>query len=105
MFAVISVISIAMAFVAVWFTSEAVKRLDFNHEALLRPYLRKINAALDEQREAGRAMQARLETLEKQVRILKLRAETPQASIHEAPAVQPVVGELQRFTPSIRLNR
>jgi hypothetical protein len=104
MFAVMSVISIAMAFVAIWFTSEALKRLDFNHEALLRPYLRKINAALDEHREASRAMQARLEALEKQVRILKLHAEMPQAAAHEVAAAQPVIGELQRFTPSVRLN-
>ena len=104
MFAVISVFAFAMAFVAIWFTSEAVKRLDYNHEALLRPYLRKINVALDEHREASKAMQARLEALEKQVRILKLHAERPQAAIHEAAAVQPVVCELQRFTPSIRLN-
>ena len=104
MFAVISVFSFAMAFGAIWFTSEALKRLDFNQEALLRPYLRKINLAFDEQRDANRALQARVESLEKQVRVLKLHAETTAVSQRELSTIAPVASEAQHYAPSVRLN-
>ena len=103
MFAVISVFSFAMAFGAIWFTSEALKRLDFNQEALLRPYLRKINQAFDEQRDANRALQARVESLEKQVRVLKLHAETAVGQ-RELSTIAPVASEAQHYAPSVRLN-
>ena len=101
---VIAVLSFAMAFVAIWFTSEAVKRIDNNSDARLRPYFRKINQALDENRDAARAMQARLDKLEKQVRLLKLAAELPHTVETEAAAVHAGINELQRFTPTVRLN-
>jgi len=101
---VIAVLSFAMAFVAIWFTSEAVKRIDNNSDARLRPYFRKINQALDENRDVARAMQARLEKLEKQVRLLKLAAEVPHTVETEAAAVHAGISELQRFTPTVRLN-
>lgn len=101
---VIAVLSFAMAFVAIWFTSEAVKRVDNNSDARLRPYFRKINQALDENRDTVRAMHARLEKLEKQVRLLKLAAEVPHTVEPEATAIHAGINELQRFTPNVRLN-
>lgn len=101
---VIAVLSFAMAFVAIWFTSEAVKRVDNNSDARLRPYFRKIDQALDNNRDAVRSLQARLEKLEKQVRLLKLAAEVPHTVEAETAAVHAGVNELQRFTPTVRLN-
>ena len=104
---VIAVLSFAMAFVAIWFTSEAVKRIDNNSDARLRPYFRKINQALDENRDAVRTLLARLEKLEKlekQVRLLKLAAEVPHPVETEAAAVHAGINQLQRFTPTVRLN-
>lgn len=101
---VIAVLSFAMAFVAIWFTSEAVKRVDNNSDARLRPYFGKINKALDDNRDAVRALHARLEKLEKQVHLLKLAAAVPHTVEPEAAAIHAGINELQRFTPNVRLN-
>jgi hypothetical protein len=104
MIAVISVLAFSMAFGAIWFTSETIKRLDNNNEALIRPYLKKINATFDEHRDATRALLTRLEKLERQVQILKHVAEVPKAVEREVAAIQSGVNDLQRFTPTVRLN-
>lgn len=101
---VIAVLSFAMAFGAIWFTSEAVKRIDNSSDAQLRPYFRKFNRALDEDRDALRALLARLEKLEKQVQLLRLVQEVPQSVEREAADIHAGIDNLQRFTPSIRLN-
>jgi CII-binding regulator of phage lambda lysogenization HflD len=101
---VIAVLSFAMAFGAIWFTSEAVKRLDNNNDAMLRPHFRKFDRALDENRDAIRALHARLEKLEKQVHLLKLVAEVPQTLEAETAAIHSGINELQRFKPTVRLN-
>jgi len=101
---VIAILSFAMAFGAIWFTSEAVKRVDNNSDARLRPHFNKINKALDENRDAIRVLHARLEKLEKQVHLLKLVGEVPQTIEAEATAVHAGINELQRFTPTVRLN-
>ncbi len=101
---VIAVLSFAMAFGAIWFTSEAVKRTDNNHDARLRPQFGKINKALDENRDAIRVLLARLEKLEKQVHLLKLSAEVPHTVEAEAASLHASLNELQRFKPTVRLN-
>jgi hypothetical protein len=101
---VIAVLSFAMAFGAIWFTSEAVKRIDNNHDARLRPRFAKIDKALDEHRDAIRVLMARMEKLDKQVHLLRLSAEVPRAVETEVAAVHAGINELQRFTPTVRLH-
>jgi len=101
---VIAVLSFAMAFGAIWFTSEAVKRIDNGSDARLRPQFRKIDKALDEDRAAMRALLARLEKLEKRVQLLTIAAEVPQSVSSEAAAIQTGINELQRYAPTVRLN-
>ena len=45
MIAVISVLSFVLAFGAIWFTSEALKRVDSYNDAKLRPHLLKVQQA------------------------------------------------------------
>ena len=104
MTAVIAVLAFTMAFAAIWFTSEAVKRVDTRNEAMLRPHFRKVNAAIDANHTALRSLQARVDQLEKQVRTLKLHAELPAAIEQEAAAINSGLNDLRQFTPSIRLD-
>lgn len=104
MTAVIGVLAFVMAFGAIWFTSEAVKRVDTRNDAMLRPHFRKINAAIDENRDALRSLQDRLAKLEKQVHILRLNAELPSAVAEESAALRSAFGNPQHFTPTIRLD-
>ncbi len=101
---VIAVLSFAMAFGAIWFTSEAVKRTDNNSDVRLRPYFARVNKALDENREAVRALHARLEKVERQMQLMKLAHEVPQALERESAAIHAGINELQRFAPNVRLN-
>ena len=101
---VIAVLSFAMAFGAIWFTSEAVKRIDNSNDAVLRPHFRKFNKALDENRDAIRDLLARLDKLEKQVHLLKLAAALPQTIEQEAAAIHAGINKLQRYAPPVRLN-
>lgn len=104
MTAVIGVLAFVMAFGAIWFTSEAVRRVDTRNETMLRPHFRKINKAIDENHEAVRSLLARLAKLEKQVHTLKLHAELPSAVMDESVAIQAGLNNLRHFTPTIRLN-
>ena len=104
MTAVIGVLAFVMAFGAIWFTSEAVRRVDTRNDAMLRPHFRKINAAIEKNYQVVQSLQARLEKLEKQVHTLKLNAELPSAVVGESAAIQSGLNNLQHFTPTIRLN-
>ncbi len=103
MTAVIGVLAFVMAFGAIWFTSEAVRRVDTRNDAMLRPHFRKINAAIEKNYQVALSLQARLEKLERQVHTLKLKAELPSAVV-ESAAIQSGLNNLQHFTPTIRLN-
>lgn len=104
MTAVIAVLAFTMAFAAIWFTSEAVKRVDTRNEAMLRPYFRKINATIDANHKALRSLQARVDQMEKQIHTLKLQAEVPAAIEQEAAAINSGLDNLRKYTPSIRLD-
>ena len=104
MTAVIGVLAFVMAFGAIWFTSEAVKRVDTRNDTMLRPHFRKINAAIDENYQAVKSLQDRLAKLEKQVHILRLNAELPSTLAEESAAIRSGLNNLQNFTPTVRLD-
>ena len=104
MTAVIGVLAFVMAFGAIWFTSEAVKRIDTRNDAMLRPHFRKINAAIDENYQAVKSLQARLAKVEKLVHTLHLNAELPPGVAEESAAIRSGLDRLQNYAPTIRLN-
>lgn len=104
MIGVIAVLSFVMAFGAIWFTSEALKRVDNYNDAKLRPHLNKINQAVRGVGESLRTLKERMEMLEKQVHTLQLRADIPPAIQHEASALQADIHKAQQSIPTVRLN-
>ena len=104
MIAVISVLSFVLAFGAIWFTSEALKRIDNYNDAKLKPHLRKIHQIVGGVDETMRTLKGRLELLEKQVHILKLKADLPPILEKEATALQANLHQTQQNIPTIRLN-
>lgn len=103
MTAVLAVLAFVMAFGAIWFTTEVLKRVDSRNEAWLKPHLRKINAAVDQNHETLLALKKRMDQLDHEVRMLKLKAELPAAVEQETADIRQGLDENQRFTPSIRL--
>jgi hypothetical protein len=104
MIAVISVLSFALAFGAIWFTSEALRRVDNYNDAKLKPHLRKIHQIVDGVEESLRTVKGRLEVLESQVRTLKLKADLPPVLEQEASALQASLHQAHHNIPTIRLN-
>ncbi len=104
MTAVLAFLAFAMAFGAIWFTSEALKRVDVRNTAMLKPHLGKIHVSVDENKETIKSLKKRLDQMEKQVRILKLSAELPSEIERETASLQAGLTDLQRFSPTIRLN-
>ena len=101
---VLAFLAFAMAFGAIWFTSEALRRIDTRNDAMLKPHLSRIHQSVDKNQETLKSLKKRLDQLEKQVRILKLSAELPPEIEREAASLQAGLTDLQRFTPTIRLN-
>ena len=88
MIAVISVLSFILAFGSIWFTSEALKRVDNYNDAKLKPHLLKINQVVNNADETIRALKGRVELLEKQVHTLKLSASLTQIADKEPSGLQ-----------------
>ncbi len=101
---VLAFLAFAMAFGAIWFTSEALRRVDTRNTAMLKPHLGKIHVLVDENKETIKSLKKRLDQMEKQVRILKLSAELPPEIEREIDSPQSGLTDLQRYTPTIRLN-
>ena len=104
MIAVIAVLSFVMAFGAIWFTTEALKRVDNFNDAKLRPHLTKINQAVKGVNENMRTLKGRMELLEKQVHTLQLKADIPQVIQQKASALHLDLLKAQQNIPTVRLN-
>jgi hypothetical protein len=99
---VIAVCSLILAFGALWFTSEVVKRIDNRASSVITPQLHRALSA------AGRADQAidglakRLQTLEGQIQELKRSERKPALSDIErqAAAITAALRENRRFAPA-----
>jgi hypothetical protein len=104
MIAVIAVLSFIMAFGAIWFTSEALKRVDSYNDACLRPHLMKIHQAVEEVNETLASLKGRLDLLEKKAHILRLNADLPPVIEQEAGALHADINKTRHYSPSIRLN-
>ena len=104
MTAVLAVTAFIMALGAIWFTSEAVARVNARNDSMMKPYLRKIHQSIDENQKTLLAMKMRMEQLDKEVRLLKLKADLPPAVEQESTAIQSGLNDLERFTPNVRLT-
>ena len=104
MIAVIAVLSFVMAFGAIWFTTEALKRVDNFNDARLRPHLNKINQAVIGLDDILRTLKGRMELLEKRAHTLQLQADLPPVIQQEASALHADLHKAQQSIPTVRLN-
>lgn len=104
MTAVLAFLAFIMAFGAIWFTAEALKRIDARNDVMLKPHLRKITASVDKNHETLLSLMKRLEQIERQVKILKLKADLPPGIERETASIHSGLDGIHRYSPSIRLN-
>ncbi len=104
MTAVLAFTAFIMALGAIWFTSEAVARVDTRNDAVLKPYLRKIHDSIDENHQTLLALKIRMEHLESEVRLIKLKTDLPPGVERETAAVNSGLKDLKRLSPNLRLT-
>lgn len=101
---VVAALAFIMAFGAIWVTTEILKRVDSRNEAWMKPHLKKMQAAVDQNHEALMALRQRMDILEKDVRVLKARASVPPQVEKETAAMQSGLNDAERLSPSVQLN-
>ena len=104
MTAVLAFTAFIMALGAIWFTSEAVARVDTRNDAVLKPYLIKIHKSIDENQQTLLALRVRMQHLESEVRLVKLKADLPPGVERETSAVNSALKDLKRLPPNLRLT-
>ena len=95
MTAVLAVLAFIIAFGSIWFTAEALKRIDVHNDAVLKPHLG---------RKTLKSLTRRLEQLEKQVHLLKLKADMAPEIERQTAAIQSGLNDARHFIPTVRLN-
>jgi hypothetical protein len=104
MTAVLAVFALIIAFRSMWFTTEALKRIDAHNDAMLKPHLGKIHAVIDANDETLKSLNRRLGQLEKRVHLLKLKADLAPEIERETAAIQSGLNNAELYTPTVRLN-
>ena len=85
---------------AIWFTTEALKRMDAYGTALVKPFVRQMELSLNEARAQTLALDQRLNDLERKVDILRMEHHGSPAIPEDAKPIRQRVHEAQRFTPT-----
>lgn len=97
-------LALVLALVAVWYTVEAVRRVDFRNEAAVRPFVSDIKRVVDEEARLLQAVSVRLDAIERDVRLLKLEGiELGEVEPHVA-ATRKAVSRVQSFYPTTVLQ-
>lgn len=97
-------LALLLALVAVWYTVEAVKRVDFRNEAAVRPFVSDLRRAVNEEAQLLQAVSVRLDAIERDVRLLKLEGiEMTDVEPHVA-ATRQAVSRVRQYYPTTVLQ-
>lgn len=97
---VLACISLAIALISVWFTSEALRRAESHGDAVVKPHLRAVNARIREGRTLMDEIDSRLRKVERQVEILKLDQRAAQDLKSQTQDLRQSVDEVRDFVPT-----
>jgi len=102
--AILGSLAFVMAFVAIWITTEALRRADGKGDALIRPYVRDIKSRLAENRSLLAELDSRLADIERQVDILKADRQGSAELAEQVGVVRYGLDQARRFSPSNVFN-
>jgi len=97
---VLGTLAFIMSLGALWLTSEALRRSDGLGEALVRPHLREVKSRLADNRATPHSIDVRLETIERQVKILMSANRAPAELVEQTQVMRDAVEDVRRFDPS-----
>ncbi len=89
---------------ALWFTAEAVRRIDARGEAMVRPYIGNVKRDVEEALKGMRALARRLDGIEHDLKWLKARGADVSGHQAQVAAAHGAMAQLERFQPTISLN-
>ncbi len=89
---------------ALWFTAEAVRRVDARGEAMVRPYIGDVKRDVEEALRGMRALARRLDGIERDLKWLKAQGANVSGHEAEVAAVHGAMAQMERFQPTISLN-
>jgi hypothetical protein len=97
---VLGVLAFFMALGAIWFTTEALKRMDVYGTALVTPFVKQMELSLSEARAQTLVLDQRLIELERKVGILRMEHRAAPQIPGDTKAIGQGIDEAQRFTPT-----
>jgi len=97
---VFAVLSLVIAMISVWFTTEALKRVDIHSDAAIKPHIRDVNAKIREGQSLMNDIDSRLRRIEQQVEVLKIDHRGAQDLEQQTREIRKSVDKARAFVPS-----
>lgn len=102
---IFGVIGFIMSLVAIWFTTEAIRRVDKSGEGLIRPHLRAIKSKIGETNARISRLETRLENIEARMMSMFLEERKARDLTAQTEAIRKGVSEVRRnFQPTATYN-
>ena len=102
--AILGALGFIMAFAAIWFTTEALRRADGKGDALIRPYIRDIKSRLSDNQALLLELDKRLGAIERKVENLQHETHASSELQGQVEAVRYGVDQARNFQPSSIYN-
>lgn len=102
---IMGVLGFIMSLAALWFTSEAIRRVDKSGEGLIRPHLRQIRSKINETNARISRLEARLEKTEARMLSLFIEERKARDLAAQTSAIRENLADVQRnFEPTSTYN-
>jgi len=97
---VLACLSLAVALISVWFTSEALRRAESHGDAVVKPHLKNVNARIRESRSLLDEIDSRLRRVEQQVEVLKIDHRGAQELDDQTKELRKTLDQARDFVPT-----
>jgi len=102
--AILGALGFIMAFGAIWFTTEAIRRADGKGDALIRPYIRDIKSRMANNQTLLIELDKRLEAIERKVENIQYANHAPPDLQDQVEAMRYGIDQAKTFQPSSVYN-
>ncbi len=102
---VLGIIGFLMGLTSIWFTTEAIRRVDKSGEGLIRPHVRGIKSKISETNARISRLESRIENMEARMLSLFLEERKARDLAEQTRAIRQGVAEVRRnFQPTATYN-
>jgi predicted RNase H-like nuclease (RuvC/YqgF family) len=102
---ILGIIGFVMGMTSIWFTTEAIRRVDKSGEGLIRPHLRGLKAKIGETNDRISRLETRLENMEARMLSLFMEERKARDLAEQTRAIRQGVAEVRKnFQPTATYN-